>query len=48
MFMLCYEECKQKCILCSSIVGTVICFLDKDNVLLCNYAGMQVMILQKD
>ena len=29
-------------------VGPVISFLDNANVLLCNYAGMQVMILQKD
>ena len=28
-------------------VGPVISFFDNANVLLCNYAGMQVMILQK-
>ena len=46
--MLCYEECKHKFILCRAYIMKVISCLADANVLLCNYAGIQVMILQKD
>ena len=46
MFMLCYEKCEQKFMLCRAYI--VLSCLDYANVLLCNYAGIQVMILQND
>ena len=48
MFMLGYGECKQKFIMYVGPILKVISCLDNANVLLCNYAGIQVMILQKD
>ena len=48
MFMLCYGECKQKFIMYVGPILKVISCLANANVLLCNYAGIQVMILQKD
>ena len=47
MFTLCYEECKQSLCYVGPILKVISC-LDYANVLLCNYAGIQVMILQND
>ena len=45
--MLCYGECKQKCIMHVGPILKVISCLDNANVMLCDYARIQVMILKR-
>ena len=48
IFMLCYEECKQKFLSYVGPMLTVISYLANANVLLCNYSRDTMIILQKD